>query len=53
MLYFSLIDILFMLVGILIGISIMVCYSRERCFDRCNNCVYEEVLEIMEVDNVR
>ena len=53
MLYFSLIDILFMLVGLLIGVAIMACFSRERSMDRCNNCVYKEVLEIMEGENVR
>ena len=51
MLYFSLIDILFMLVGVLIGVAIMACFSIDRCVDRCNNCVYKEVLEIMEGDN--
>ena len=51
MLYFSLIDIMFMLVGVLIGVAIMGCFSIEQSIDRCSNCVYKEVLEIMEGDN--
>ena len=51
MLYFSLIDILFMLVGVLIGVAIMACCSRSGYVRKCDSCVYKEVLEIMEANN--
>ena len=51
MLYFSLIDILFLLVGVCIGIAIMACVSVTGYEHKCDNCVYKEVLEMMEVDN--
>ena len=51
MLYFSLIDILFFLVGILIGVAIMACVSASGYEHKCDICVYPELLEMMEVDD--
>lgn len=48
MLYFSLIDILFFLVGLLIGIAIMACVSASGYEHKCDFCVYSELLEMME-----
>lgn len=53
MLYFSLIDILFMLVGFLIGVAVMACVCRSGYIDKCDTCIYKEVLDIMEVNNER
>ena len=51
MLYFSLIDILFFLVGLVIGIAIMACVSVSGYEHKCDNCIYPEVLELLEVDD--
>lgn len=51
MLYFSLIDILFFLVGILVGVAIMACVSASGYEHKCDPCVYREILEMMEGDN--
>ncbi len=48
MLYFSLIDILFFLVGLLIGVAITACVSMSGYVHKCDNCVYQELLEMME-----
>ena len=48
MLYFSLIDILFMLVGLLIGVALMACVGISGYIHKCDNCIYQEVLEMFE-----
>ena len=51
MLYFSLVDILFFLVGIFVGVAIMACVSASGYEHKCDNCVYPELLEMMEGDD--
>lgn len=51
MLYLSLIDVLFLLVGILIGIILMSCICRSGYIHKCDNCIYTELLEMMEGEN--
>lgn len=51
MIYFSLVDVLFLLLGILIGVAIMACVSASGYEHKCDTCVYREILELMEVDD--
>ena len=51
MLYFSLVDILFFLVGLMVGVAIMACVSASGYDHKCDNCVFREVLELMEGDD--
>lgn len=46
MLYFSLIDILFLLVGVCIGVALTVCVSSSGYEHKCDNCVYREIVEM-------
>ena len=48
MLYFSVVDILFFLVGLLVGVAIMACVSASGYEHKCDNCIYPEILELVE-----
>lgn len=50
MLYFSLIDILFILVGVFIGIALMACVSASGYEHKCDNCVFREIVEMIGGD---
>ncbi len=45
MLYFSLIDILFLLVGVCIGVAIMACVSASGYEHKCDDCIFREIVE--------
>lgn len=53
MLYFSLVDILFFIIGLLVGVGIMACVSASGYEHKCDNCIYTDLLELMEVDDER
>ena len=48
MLYIGIIDFLFMLVGLLIGVALTACVGRSGYIHKCDNCIYQEVLEMFE-----
>lgn len=48
MIYFSLIDVLFLLLGVLIGVAIMACVAASGYDHKCDNCIFTEILEDME-----
>ena len=45
MLYFSLIDILFVFVGVVIGVILSSICSMSGYCSRCEDCIYREVSE--------
>lgn len=48
MIYISLVDLLFMLLGLLIGVVIMSLCAASGYTHKCDNCVFKEILEDME-----
>ena len=51
MLYFSLIDILFLLVGVCIGVALMACVSASGSEHKCDNCIFREIVEMVGDEN--
>lgn len=51
MLYFNLIDILFLVVGVYVGIAIMACVSASSYEHKCDNCLFREIAEMVGDEN--
>ena len=45
MLWLDLIDIVFLLVGVILGYIICVCVSKDVMQDVCDNCEYHKFME--------
>lgn len=50
MVYFSLIDILFILVGVCIGVALMAFVGASGYEHKCDNCIFREIIEIVEME---
>ena len=51
MLYFSLIDILFLLIGVGIGVVIMACVCSSGYEHKCDDCIFREIVERLGEEN--
>ena len=51
MLYFSLIDILFLLVGVCIGVALTACVNASGYEHKCDNCIFREIVEMEGEEN--
>ena len=46
MLFCTLIDVLFILLGLIVGIAIMACVSASGYEHKCDDCIYREICEV-------